>query len=609
MLESTPRNPYGRNVTDLFAVERNMRLRRRRLLAALSDDEIAPYMVNFPLLGVGRFAEPWEAPRGPVANSECIPDNVINPHPRFGTLSRNIRTRRGANVDIRLPLFRDTHTPEYSKGSALEPVVKMDAMAYGMGCCCLQVTFQARDLQESRYMYDQLAVLAPIMLAFSAAAPVFKGRLVDTDVRWSVIAESCDDRRPAERGEAVDLDEARDSTMVGDGIKRVYKSRYDSISRYLYTCNPTNANPCCPIAQGAIRSRHAVEKYNDVECAVDEEARDLLLASGLDDVMANHIAHLFARDPLVIFEGAVEEVDDEKSTEHFESIQSTNWQTVRWKPPPPVPEGSTRAIGWRVEFRSMEIQPTDFENAAFSVFIVLLTRAILAFDLALYVPLSLVDENMRRAHLRDACQSQKFWFRKNLAPLSAKEEVKEEAAESSQMENCAFSSGDAVEELTMDEIFNGKEGNFPGLIPLVRAYLESIDLAADDVSRLEKYLGFISDRAAGRLVTPATFIRRFVTGHPLYQNDSVVSEAIVYDLATAIDEIGRGVRHEESLLGSFEVSPVGREDPYETPLRSRRLSGAERDELLRRYTHRESFRTQEKRVETAISSAQVAVSG
>ena len=28
---------------------------------------------------------------------------------------------------------------------------------------------------------------------------------------------------------------------------------------------------------------------------------------------------------LVIFDGAVQEVDDETQTEHFESIQSTNW--------------------------------------------------------------------------------------------------------------------------------------------------------------------------------------------------------------------------------------------------------------------------------------------
>ena len=40
--------------------------------------------------------------------------------------------------------------------------------------------------------------------------------------------------------------------------------------------------------------------------------------------------------------------------------------------------------------RSMEVQMTDFENAAFTVFVVLVTRVVLAFDLNLYIPLSKV---------------------------------------------------------------------------------------------------------------------------------------------------------------------------------------------------------------------------
>jgi glutamate--cysteine ligase catalytic subunit len=48
-------------------------------------------------------------------------------------------------------------------------------------------------------------------------------------------------------------------------------------------------------------------------------------------------------------------------------------------------------MGWRVEFRSMEVQMTDFENAAFSIFIVLLSRAILTFGLNFYIPLSKVS--------------------------------------------------------------------------------------------------------------------------------------------------------------------------------------------------------------------------
>jgi hypothetical protein len=38
----------------------------------------------------------------------------------------------------------------------------------------------------------------------------------------------------------------------------------------------------------------------------------------------------------------------------------------------------------------MEVQLTDFENAAFTVFVVLVTRVMLAFDLSFYIPLSKV---------------------------------------------------------------------------------------------------------------------------------------------------------------------------------------------------------------------------
>ena len=58
---------------------------------------------------------------------------------------------------------------------------------------------------------------------------------------------------------------------------------------------------------------------------------------------------------------------------------------MRFKPPPPGDN-----IGWRVEFRSMEIQLTDFENAAYAVFIVLLTRVILSYGLNFYIPIAKV---------------------------------------------------------------------------------------------------------------------------------------------------------------------------------------------------------------------------
>ncbi|CAM9912059.1 unnamed protein product, partial [Discosporangium mesarthrocarpum] len=430
-----------------------MRLRRKRILSVLAPDEIAPTVSCFPMMGVGDFwhrteeekVEGGAGVRGPIANSAYVPDSVINPHPRFGALTKNIRARRGKNVEICIPLFKDTNTPEFHGGGVArlplppgavpeqeleqeqgqgqgqeqnnghlnghgagggkgegesKPYVHMDAMAFGMGCCCLQVTFQARDVDESRFMYDQLAVLSPVMLALTAATPILKGRLVDTDVRWKTIACSVDDRTPAELGlldkEAVSCPVAGtmrgdDATMVGGGVRPLHKSRYDSISTYLHYCKRRADDPM-----------HVLKTYNDIPCPIDKEAERTLIENKVDPALAYHIAHLFVRDPLVIFEGGVEEVDDEKSTDHFENIQSTNWQTVRWKPPPPREKPEDPRIGWRTEFRSAEVQGTDAENAAFVVFVVLVTRVILAFDLNLYIPLSKVDENMERAHQRGA---------------------------------------------------------------------------------------------------------------------------------------------------------------------------------------------------------------
>lgn len=128
MVEAVPRNPYGSYVSDLMNVEKSMQLRRKRLHFALTDHEVAPTMSTFPMLGVHDYPH-GEGSRGPVANSEYLSDNVINPHPRFAALTRNIRKRRGENVSIKVG--REDGNGE----------IDMDAMAFGMGCCCLQVNF------------------------------------------------------------------------------------------------------------------------------------------------------------------------------------------------------------------------------------------------------------------------------------------------------------------------------------------------------------------------------------------------------------------------------------------------------------------------------------
>ncbi|MCJ1429279.1 Zn finger-containing GTPase- Activating Protein for ARF, partial [Sticta canariensis] len=270
-------------------------------------------------------------------------------------------------------------------GAAKEDHIYMDAMAFGMGSCCLQITFQAKNITEGRRLYDQLSPLGPIMLALTAATPIYKGFLADTDVRWDQISRAVDDRTPEELGE-VPLKHDR---------WRVPKSRYASNSTYI------SQDP---------RLR---KEYMDPELIVDQKLKKRLIDGGMDDLLATHFAHLFIRDPIVIFAEDLKELDLNK-TDHFENLQSTNWQHMRFKPPP-----HDKDTGWRVEFRPMEIQITDYENAAFSIFIVLVTRAILSFDLNFYIPIPLTTQNMQTAHARNAVLDSKFFFRNDPLPPRA----------------------------------------------------------------------------------------------------------------------------------------------------------------------------------------------
>lgn len=287
------------------------------------------------------------------------------------------------------------------------------------------------------------------------------------------------------------------------------------------------------------------------DLVIDAKIKTKLMEGGMDDRLATHFAHLFIRDPIVIFEEDLQELDLNK-TDHFENIQSTNWQHMRFKPPP-----AENNIGWRVEFRPMEIQITDFENAAFSVFMVLVTRAILSFDLNFYIPIQKVDENMERAHAVDAVLRQSFFFRKNpfsLRPSRANTVVGEDSRPSSAMPSRCASPGlpvdEEYEEMSINDIINGSpDGEFPGLIPIVESYLDSVNVDVDTRCQLATYLSLISKRASGELDTAARWIRNFVDAHPCYKHDSVVDDDIAHDLIGAVIAIGERESAGKNLAG------------------------------------------------------------
>lgn len=593
MLESTPGMPYGATLEDLLSVEGNMKFRRKLAKSRMHDNEVPLTLTSFPRMGApGIFTDPYYPPGGDVARSLFLPDEITNPHVRFPTLTANIRRRRGGKVAMNMPIFFDEKTPrpfidpdiDFNRGkwpedsnakdgAALPDHIYMDAMGFGMGCCCLQITFQACSINEARRMYDALVPVGPIMLALTAAAPIFRGLLADVDCRWDVIAGSVDDR----------TDEERAKTPLKNDRFVIPKSRYDSVDCYIYN-DPSNR-----------------PEYNDSNVPIDQAIKDRLMEDGVDPLLATHFAHLFIRDPIVVFEETLEQ-DDEASSDHFENIQSTNWQTVRFKPPPP---GSP--IGWRVEFRSMEVQLTDYENAAHAVFIVLLTRAIMNLGLNFYLPISKVDENMHRAHRRDAVHTQKFFFRKNLyspapghacdptpAPHShhlngLPSHISEYSSTSASGSPSACSSHagsrshsptssspvlsampfvfgpveDEYGEYTINEIMNGDGGEFPGLMGVVTKYLDTMEMSVETRKELEKSLELIRRRADGSLVTTATWMRNFVRSHPSYAFDSVVTPLINYDLIQAIDQIERGtLKVPELLPESYEGSGLKEGDAF-----------------------------------------------
>jgi len=59
---------------------------------------------------------------------------------------------------------------EAKRGAAFPDHIYMDAMGFGMGCCCLQLTFQACNVVDARRMYDGLIPIGPILVWFSILA-------------------------------------------------------------------------------------------------------------------------------------------------------------------------------------------------------------------------------------------------------------------------------------------------------------------------------------------------------------------------------------------------------------------------------------------------------
>lgn len=219
MIEAVPRNPYD-VLCDPEPVLRNITTRRTIIQKSLDPNDYILSNSVFPLLGVGDYyldgskreadakslvketektesvsradeeekrevSLDLESPAkkdsnltasqkrelNEVSNSMFIDDEIINAHPRFPTLTRNLRLRRGEPMCIKIPIFKDVNTSfKETEDEPFPGFIYMDAMAFGMGCGCLQQTFAAKNVSIARYLTDQLAVIAPLMVINSLVA-------------------------------------------------------------------------------------------------------------------------------------------------------------------------------------------------------------------------------------------------------------------------------------------------------------------------------------------------------------------------------------------------------------------------------------------------------
>jgi len=519
MIELVPTLPYGCTGDPLPVLE-NMKERRLTIRNMCKEHDVLFAGTVYPMMGVSDYfvprakeeepaddedeeddSDPCFNDTNPASKSQFVHDEIINPHPRFSTMAENIRLRRGEKVCIKVPIFQDEKTShEPTKDEPYPGYIYMDAQHFGMGSGCLQLTYGTRDVEQARYLVDQMAVFSSIMLPLSAASVIFKGKLADTDVRWDAIAASVDCRNPEERDP--------------NNAKYIPKSRYDSISLYI------SNSPLCK------------DEYNDLKFPLNEEIMKFAaeqaksLGVEVDDRLLNHLGFLFLRDPMIIFSDRIY-VDDSLNTNHFENIQSMNWNSVRFKPPPSF----NSSVGWRVELRTPEGQLTADENTAYTMFAYFVAQMIMKKELNFYIPMSKVDENMRRGHKRDAILKEKFWFRKDVSKNSADEYV----------------------ELTLDEILHGKADTFVGLLPLIYDFCkeefgvdmleeakkikEGGDQEPHKIAENVRLFNILSKRARGESPTVAAWIRSFVQKHPKYAKDSIITDEIATDLINAMNAI------------------------------------------------------------------------
>ena len=535
MIESIHNNPF--NFNEIEKIPQTIINLYTYLNNKIGQNKILS-LANFPLLGVGNYfieqdylklinneEEKDEKEEikllleqiktNPYSKSIYTSDMIINRHPRFAGLTKNIRTRRGSKVEIKVPIFKDINTN--LNNEPFPNFVHMDSMAFGMGCCSTQVTVGACSLNAATLLYDNLIPFTPIFLVMSSACPIFKGKITDYDNRWKIISDSVDDRTEDERNI--------------NSQNYIEKSRYGPVYSYISD------------------SKYSYDFNNDYrKFPINKDYYNKLIQNGISPKLSEHFCNLLVRDPLVIFSEKIN-IDDKNDMSHFENINSTNWNALRFK----LPRSSDGDTCFKIEIRTLDLQISPYENTSM-ICMILLTYALIlcSNEINFIIPISKVDENFKRAYKKDAINKEKFWWRidcfkdEKLLEINCTNCVRFRK-EFKRDENLTYEKDqNNIKELTINEIFNGCEKyNYPGLI----VYFKKIMNFMFKTNNMNNYIDFIEKRAKGEIWTDAKYIRNFVLNHEKYKKDSIVSDEINYDLIKHILLIQNGEIKPKEIFG------------------------------------------------------------
>lgn len=487
----------------------------------------------FPMLGVGDYfhyqpdhndeeeiEHMKERFSNQISNSQMLNDIIISKHPRYIGMTRNTRLRRGSKAEIKVPIYKDKNTnlTAPTKEEPFPGFIYMDSFSFGMGNCCFQLTVGCKDYNSALYEYDQLVPLTPIINAITASSSIFKGKLSSWDHRYNCNSQACDSRTEDEKDPKSQFHH--------------HKSRYSSVYSYISS------------------NTYIQDHHNDYHrFPINLSYKESLIKHGFSDRMAEHICNLFSKDPLIIFEDRIH-IENPTDIDHFLNLQSTNWNALRFKPPLPTEKDDC----FKIEVRSADLQLSAFENAAINVFIVLYSQIIMTYDINFIIPISLVDENFNNSVEMDFVKYGKFHWRTNSIRSSYRNSNLQKHNFIRNNENLPDGYTDPIEDrkknidmLSLLEILDGK-GSYPGLLKVMYEYIDE-NYQPNETQALKNYLLFIRARAKGDLMTDAAYIRKFVLNHHDYQNDSIISEKIAYDLVNHLLKIQSGEIRPKDLFG------------------------------------------------------------